>query len=205
MSTGRLGAGDTAIQPTILDAKGDLIVATAADTPARLAVGSNDTVLTADSSTATGLKWAAPSAPSAVSCSVYNNAAQTLATGVYTTMTFNSEYYDTDNIHSTSSNTGRLTVPSGLGGKWLVTFAIYISTTTAQTITPKFQLNGNDRNRFPRTTFGSSEATVIVGTQTLDLVAGDYIELLVYQASGVNQLIDTSGNYGHFGMSRLGA
>jgi hypothetical protein len=59
MSTGRLGAGDTAIQPTILDAKGDLIVATAADTPARLAVGANNTVLTADSSTATGLKWAA--------------------------------------------------------------------------------------------------------------------------------------------------
>jgi len=59
MSTGRLGAGDTAIQPTILDAKGDLIVATAADTPARLAVGSANQVLTVDSSTATGLKWAA--------------------------------------------------------------------------------------------------------------------------------------------------
>lgn len=58
MSTGRLGAGDTAIQPTILDAKGDLIVATAADTPARLAVGSANQVLTVDSSTATGLKWA---------------------------------------------------------------------------------------------------------------------------------------------------
>jgi hypothetical protein len=60
MSTGRLGAGDTAIQPTIFDAKADLLTATAADTPARLAVGANDTVLTADSSTATGLKWAAP-------------------------------------------------------------------------------------------------------------------------------------------------
>ena len=59
MSTGRLGAGDSAIQSTIVDAKGDLIVATAADTPARLAVGANDTILTADSSTATGLKWAA--------------------------------------------------------------------------------------------------------------------------------------------------
>jgi hypothetical protein len=59
MSTGRLGAGDTAIQPTIFDAKADILTATAADTPARLAVGSNDTVLTADSSTATGLKWAA--------------------------------------------------------------------------------------------------------------------------------------------------
>ncbi len=34
--------------------------ATAADTVSILAVGANDTVLTADSSTATGLKWAAP-------------------------------------------------------------------------------------------------------------------------------------------------
>jgi hypothetical protein len=59
MATGRIGEGNTAIQPTIVDAKGDLIVATAADTVSRLAVGANDTVLTADSSTATGLKWAA--------------------------------------------------------------------------------------------------------------------------------------------------
>jgi len=57
MSTGRLGAGDTAIQPTILDAKGDLIVATAADTPARLAVGSNNQTLLADSAQSTGVKW----------------------------------------------------------------------------------------------------------------------------------------------------
>jgi len=51
----------TAISPTLVDAKGDIIAASAADTVARLAVGANDTVLTADSSTATGLKWAAPS------------------------------------------------------------------------------------------------------------------------------------------------
>ena len=62
MSTGRLGAGDTAIQPTIFDAKGDLIVATAADTPARLAVGSANQVITVDSSTATRLKWATAAA-----------------------------------------------------------------------------------------------------------------------------------------------
>ncbi len=49
-----------AINPTIVDAKGDIIAATAADTVARLAVGANNTVLTADSATATGIKWATP-------------------------------------------------------------------------------------------------------------------------------------------------
>ena len=51
----------TGIPATIFDAKGDIIAATAADTASRLAVGANDTVLTADSTAATGLKWATPS------------------------------------------------------------------------------------------------------------------------------------------------
>ena len=53
-------ADASGIPATIFDAKGDLIAASAADTAARLAVGANGTVLTADSAEATGLKWAAP-------------------------------------------------------------------------------------------------------------------------------------------------
>jgi hypothetical protein len=45
----------------IFDAKGDLPVGTGADTAARLAVGTNGQVLTADSAETTGVKWATPS------------------------------------------------------------------------------------------------------------------------------------------------
>ena len=57
--TGATGpAGTDGIPETLIDAKGDLVAGTAADTAARLAVGTNDYVLTADSAEATGLKWA---------------------------------------------------------------------------------------------------------------------------------------------------
>ena len=49
-----------AIQNSIVDAKGDLIAASANDTPARLAVGNNGETLVADSSTATGLRYQVP-------------------------------------------------------------------------------------------------------------------------------------------------
>jgi hypothetical protein len=45
------------IQKTIVDAKGDLIAGTAADTPARVAVGTNTHVLVADSGETAGIKW----------------------------------------------------------------------------------------------------------------------------------------------------
>jgi hypothetical protein len=51
---------------TAIDAKGDLIAGTAADTFSRLAVGTNGQLLTADSTAATGLKWATPSSGSAM-------------------------------------------------------------------------------------------------------------------------------------------
>jgi hypothetical protein len=49
----------SAIQATIFDAKGDLIVASAADTAARIGVGTDGFILTAASTATYGLQWAA--------------------------------------------------------------------------------------------------------------------------------------------------
>ena len=52
-------SGGSGIPETLIDAKGDLIVGSADDTAAKLTVGTNDHVLTADSSATNGVKWAA--------------------------------------------------------------------------------------------------------------------------------------------------
>jgi hypothetical protein len=49
----------TAVLATLADAKGDLLVASAADTITRLAVGTNGYILTAASTAANGVQWAA--------------------------------------------------------------------------------------------------------------------------------------------------
>lgn len=78
-------AATAAIQPTIVDAKGDLIVATAADTVARLAVGTNGQVLTADSTQASGVKWASVPADIITAASGATvNTSQTTTSGSYT-------------------------------------------------------------------------------------------------------------------------
>jgi hypothetical protein len=70
------------LSPTLFDAKGDILVATAADTAGKLTVGTNGHYLKADSSTATGLIWAAvPNpdlSPYATNASVEDNLILTL-------------------------------------------------------------------------------------------------------------------------------
>ena len=53
-------SGSLGIQATTFTTKGDLISASAASTVARIGVGANGTILTANSATATGLEWALP-------------------------------------------------------------------------------------------------------------------------------------------------
>ena len=93
------------IAKTIVDAKGDIIAATAADTVSKLSVGANDTVLTADSSTATGLKWAASASGgmTLISTTTLSGATTTLSS---IPQTYNSLYLIVTGLTFNTSNQG---------------------------------------------------------------------------------------------------
>ena len=75
----------TSIPNTVIDAKGDLLAGTSADTVGKLTVGSDGQYLQADSSTATGLKWSTVSgysAPTLGSTSIASGATVTTIAGL---------------------------------------------------------------------------------------------------------------------------
>jgi hypothetical protein len=81
---------DAQIPDSLLTTKGDLIAATGASTPARLAIGTNNQVLTADSTASTGMKWAAVPAGGMTSLATGSLA----STGNTTITSFSTSYKD---------------------------------------------------------------------------------------------------------------
>ncbi len=197
----------TPTDQTPLTTKGDVFTFSTVD--ARLGVGANGTVLTADSAETTGLKWAAPAAASFVGCSVYNSASQSIATNTATILTFNSEHFDSDSLHSTSTNTGRITIPAGKGGKYLVIGTTYVQADNngTQRILRIFKNGGSGtgtrltNQHIPPDT----DVTTIITTGIFNVVAGDYFQLEAYQDSGGPLSFFATDEFGFFQAVYLGA
>jgi hypothetical protein len=174
-----------AIQNAIVDAKGDLIGATAADTPARLAVGTNGQVLTADSTAATGLAWATPAGSTFTGVSLYNSAAQSISNNTDTIVLFDSELYDTNTFHSTSSNTGRITIPTGQGGYYQFNCSVQFQNLSGGNRRVILYKNGavmSDNTGYQIE--NGSGLTSIKFTVVLNAAAGDYFTMIAFADQG---------------------
>jgi hypothetical protein len=167
-----------AIQNAIIDAKGDLIVGTADDTPARLAVGgTNGHVLKVDSSTASGLAWGAlpSSAPASASA--------TIATEQSTTSTSYTDLATSGPAVTLTTGTKALVIftslayASALNYESRVSFAVSGSTTIAAS-----DSNGSLRARMSN---GESDATRFSVATFVTLTAGSNTFTMKYKAGGV--------------------
>jgi hypothetical protein len=189
-----------AIQNAIVDAKGDLIAASAADTPARLAVGANNTTLVADSTAATGLKWVGFRG-----CSLYQTVTSTsIANNTATAMAYGAEAYDTDGFHNNSTNNSRVTIPTGLGGYYQIRLNTRFEPNAVGSRRGMVYINGAQVTDLPEYNNATTYNTGI-GSVILKLNAGDYIEHFVIQASGGSLPIYARGEEYPFQVTFLGA
>lgn len=137
---------------------------------------------------------------------VTRSAPQSIANNTNSVVTWDTEAIDTDAIHSTVTNTSRLTVPSGKGGTWLAGFTVQWvgsgGTIGADTNTFAIwlQVNGNSSIRYCL----HEVQGVVSGSIALQLAAGDYVEVGCYQNTGAAVNCIASVN-DRFWMTRLGA
>ena len=132
---------DAKTAKSTLTTKGDIYAATAASTPARLAVGSNNTVLTADSAEATGLKWATPSSGGGMTL-----LSTTSLTGSSVTISSISQDYETLLILinaglDTAAGTMTFILNSNTSN-YFITYTLQDST-SAKSITSQIPINDN--------------------------------------------------------------
>lgn len=173
-------ADASGISPTIVDAKGDLIAATAADTVTRLAVGTNGQILTADSTAATGLKWATPAAAAVSGVSLYK-ASQSMASGASTDFTSYTEDYDSNSFYGTGTD---ITIPTA--GKYLIQYSVNMNPNATGYRT--LGINKNSATLlemdFGNATGQSFNRPVGVIIRAFTFAANDVLKFYVYQDSG---------------------
>jgi parallel beta-helix repeat protein len=130
----------------------------------------------------------------AVSARAYNSGAVSTANTTWTAVTLNSERWDTRSLHSTSSNTERLTAPVAghYEGKAYVAFAASAGGTARQV---RIRLNGTTTiAQASAPPLGAGNAVFVIVPFSYQLAAADYVHAEAWQDSGGALDVAVSGN-----------
>ena len=127
-------------------------------------------------------------------CRVYNSANISIATsGVAQALTFNSERFDTDTMHSTAVNTSRITFTTG--GTYLIGGCVAFATNATGSREIYVRLNGATVVGDTQVPANSAVATNLSVTTLYSVSAGDYAELYATQYSGGALDVVAVGNF----------
>lgn len=203
-----IGANFAAGVPDLFTTKGDLAVATAADTAARLGVGTNGQVLTAQSGETTGQIWATLGASSIAR---YKMAAtKTASNGSNLIIDYTTKDFDSDTAVTTGA-AWKYTVPASKDGYYLVSahLRIQASTAWAENESALLRLYKNNAEVcylggvFCQVAAGGGYQLYLNGATTISLVATDYIDVRLLQNSGSDATVDSDPLYGYIDIARL--
>jgi hypothetical protein len=142
------------------------------------------TFFVADSSETTGLKWQAASSGNTIAGAfVYNSTGQSINNTTNTAMNMDTEVFDTDGFHDTSTNNSRITVPAGKAGYYHIV-GTYSPLDNANGVrSANIYKNGSlyFQNSGPGwATYGGS----VQVTGVIYLAETDYVQLFAWQSSG---------------------
>jgi len=172
---------------TTITASGDIVIGTGSGTYDNLPIGTTGQLLTADTTVSPyKVKWATPAAAGVKGCSVKLTAAQATVSNTNYTVLFGGEDFDTDGYHSTSVNTGRITIPTGLGGYYLFTISNRQTTTSAQQNSISLHVNGSvigygtSNGNFQSVVNTGGIGITLSGSIVYYATAGDYFTCVAY-------------------------
>jgi len=190
--------------PTIstLTTNGDTIYGTGSGAISRLGIGSTGQVLTVASGVPS---WATPASGSTFAgCSMYG-ANPTIATSTISVVLWPTENYDSDGYHSTSSNTSRITIPSGKAGKYLLSSQVTWEGTNANFQTRFYVYKNGSSIKLIQGKYVQDNENAQNFSYAVDAAVADYFEIYVWQNYGSNRVIYNDSTYGWFQASYLGA
>ena len=173
---------DAAIAKSTLTTAGDVLYRDAT-VPVRLGIGTAGQVLAVNSG-ATAPEWKTVSTtPTFVGAHATKTANQSLANVTLTAVTFDgTDILDTDSFHNPASNNSRMTIPAGLGGKYLIQAQIQWSSNSTGGREVQIYKNGATVLQYIQEDAEGSLNMSISGTY--GLVATDFVEIRAYQSSG---------------------